>query len=205
MSSMDAVRARFAPIEGLPFADILTEARIQEVLIEHGVAYRDRVFSPLTTIWGFLSQVLSEDHSCRDTVSRIIAHRAANGMAMCSPNTSSYCTARVVLPTSVLSTLATRTAEELHEAVDDQWKWNGRSVFILDGSSCLDAGHSREPGDVSATVHAKARSRFSSARITVLLSLATGACHDLAIAPYAGQGHRRKEPLPTHVRHAPTR
>ena len=36
MSSMDAVRARFARNEGLPFADILTEASIQEVLNEHG-------------------------------------------------------------------------------------------------------------------------------------------------------------------------
>ena len=129
---------RYAPAlrnEGLPFADILTEASIQEVLHEHGVAYRDRVFSPLTTIWGFLSQVLSEDHSCRDTLSRIIAHRAANGMAVCSPNTSSYCTARSRIPIRVLSTLARRTAEELHTSVDDCWKWNGRSVFILDGSS----------------------------------------------------------------------
>ena len=29
---------------------------------------------------------------------------------------------------------------------------------------------------------------FPLARLTVLLSLATGACHDLAIAPYAGKG-----------------
>ena len=29
---------------------------------------------------------------------------------------------------------------------------------------------------------------FPLARITVSLSLATGACHDLAIAPYAGKG-----------------
>src|SRR6202007_2466235 len=29
---------------------------------------------------------------------------------------------------------------------------------------------------------------FPMARIAVLLSLATGACHDLAIAPYAGKG-----------------
>ena len=135
MSSLDAVRARFARNEGLPFADILTEASIQKVLNEYGVSYRDRVFSPVTTIWGFLSQVLSEDHSCRDTVSRIIAHRTAHGMAMCSPNTASYCTARSRIPAPVLSTLARRTAEELHASVDDRWKWNGRSVFILDGSS----------------------------------------------------------------------
>jgi hypothetical protein len=91
MTSLDAVRARFACNEGLPFADILTEASIRGVLNEHGAKYRDRVFSPVTTIWGFLSQVLSEDHSCRDAVSRIIAHRAANGETVCSPNTASYC------------------------------------------------------------------------------------------------------------------
>ena len=90
MSSLEAVRARFARNEGLPFVDILTEARIREVLNKHGVQYRNRVFSPVTTIWGFLSQVLSEDRSCRDTVSRIIAHRAANGMPPCSPSTASY-------------------------------------------------------------------------------------------------------------------
>jgi len=77
MSSLDPVRARFARNEGLPFADILTEDRIKDVLHEHGVQYRDRVFGPVTTIWGFLSQVLSEDHSCRDAVSRIIARPMA--------------------------------------------------------------------------------------------------------------------------------
>jgi hypothetical protein len=135
MSSLDAVRARFARNEGLPFADILTEDNIREVLNEQGVKYRDRVFSPFTTIWGFLSQVLNEDHSCRDAVSRIIAHRAANGNAVCSPNTASYCNARSRIPTSVLSTLARRTAEELQTSVADEWKWNDRSVFIVDGSS----------------------------------------------------------------------
>jgi hypothetical protein len=78
--------------------------------------------------------VLSEDHSCRDTVSRIIAHRAANDLPICSPNTASYCAARSRLPRSVLRTLATRTAEELQKSIADDWKWNGRSVFILDGS-----------------------------------------------------------------------
>ena len=75
MLSLDQLRARFALDEGLPFADILTEPRIRETLDEHGVRYRDRVFDPVTTLWGFLSQVLSDDHSCRDAVARIIAHR----------------------------------------------------------------------------------------------------------------------------------
>src|SRR5438309_5810153 len=106
MMSLEQLRARFARDEGLPFADVLTEASIRDALNEHGVRYRDRVFSPVTTIWGFLSQVLNEDHSCRDAVSRIIAHRAAKGLKTCSPNTASYCNARGRVVTGVLRTLA---------------------------------------------------------------------------------------------------
>src|SRR3954466_12701966 len=113
MSTLDAVRARFARNEGLPFAEILSEASIRDVLDEHGVAYRDRVFTPVTTIWGFLSQVLSDGHSCRDAVSRITAHRAASGLKACSLNPASYCDARARIPTAVLRTLARRTAREL--------------------------------------------------------------------------------------------
>src|ERR1700682_3614354 len=119
MTNLDAVRARFARNEGLPFADILTEANILDVLNDHGVTYRDRVFSPVTTIWGFLSQVLSDHHGCRHTLSRIIAPRAATGIPLCSPNTASYCTARSRIPTPVLRALATRTAEELQANVPD--------------------------------------------------------------------------------------
>jgi hypothetical protein len=80
MMSLEQLRARFARDEGLPLADVLTEASILDALNEHGITYRDRVFSPVTTIWGFLSQVLSDDHSCCDAVTRIIAHRAANSL-----------------------------------------------------------------------------------------------------------------------------
>jgi hypothetical protein len=192
MSSLDALRARFARNEGLPFADILTEASILEVLNDHGIEFRDRVFSPVTTIWGFLSQVLNDDHSCRDAVSRIIAHRAANGNAVCSPNTASYCNARSRIPTSVFSTLATRTALELQTSIPDLWKWNGRSVFIVDGSH-VSMPDTRENQQAYPQPPTQAPGLgFPLARVTVLLSLATGACHDLEIAPYRGKGSGEK-------------
>src|SRR5215211_1946689 len=132
MTTLDEVRARFARNPGLPFAEVLTEGQVRDALREHGARYRDRVFGPVTTIWGFLSQVLSDDHSCRDAVSRIIAHRAASGSRACSPNTASYCNARSRLHTAVLRTLARRTAEELQASAPDEWRWNGRRVFIAD-------------------------------------------------------------------------
>ena len=188
MTSLDAVRARFARNDGLPFSDILTEASIRKVLNNHGVKFRDRVYSPVTTIWGFLSQVLSEDHSCRDTVSRIIAHRASNGETVCSPNTASYCNARSRILTDVLRTLATRTAEELRASIADQWKWNNRSVFIFDGSSVSMPDTPENQAVYPQPPSQRPGLGFPLARIGVLLSLATGACHNLAIAPYKGKG-----------------
>ena len=105
MTSLETVRARFTSSQGLPFAEVLTEARILEVLDEHQVEYRDRMFGPITTIWGFLSHALSDDHSCRDAVSRILAHRTASGLQPCSPNTASDCDARSRLLNAVLRTL----------------------------------------------------------------------------------------------------
>src|SRR5688572_11812471 len=134
MTTPAEVRAHFACDQGLPFADSLTEVSILDALNEHSVQYRDRLFGPVTTIWGFLSQVLSDDHSCRDAVSRVIACRAASGLGPCSPNTASYCNARARLPTAVLRTLATRTAQQLQACLPEGWKWNGRNVFIADGS-----------------------------------------------------------------------
>src|SRR5262252_6226393 len=188
MITLQEVRARFARDQGLPFADSLSELSILDALQEHGVKYRDRLFNPITTIWGFLSQVLSEDHSCRDAVSRIIAHRAASGATVCSPNSASYCNARSRLLTGVLSSLAKRTAQQLQASAAEEWKWNSRNVFVADGSTVSmpdtpanQATYPQPPTQVPGL-------GFPLARVVVLLSLATGACHDLAIAAYEGKG-----------------
>jgi Transposase DDE domain len=188
MTTLEEVRARFARDQGLPFADALTEFSIRDALDEHGVPYRDRLFNPATTIWGFLSQVLSEDHSCRDTVSRIIAHRAAAGLEPCSPNTASYCNARARIPTAVLRSLARRTAQQLQAGLPEAWKWNGRSVFIADGSHVSMPDTPQNQARYPQPVVQQPGIGFPLARVAVLLSLATGACHDLAIAAYAGKG-----------------
>jgi hypothetical protein len=188
MTTLEEVRARFARDQGLPFADSLSERSILDALNEHGVKYRDRLFSPVTTIWGFLSQVLSDDHSCRDAVARIIAHRADAGLEPCSPNTASYCDARLRLPTGILRTLAKRTAQQLQDGLPEQWKWNGRNVFIADGSHVSMPDTPQNQASYPQPVVQQPGIGFPLARLAVLLSLATGACHDLAIAPYAGKG-----------------
>jgi hypothetical protein len=188
MTNLETVRARFARSTGLPFTSVLTETNILNVLNDHGIKYRDRVFNPVTTIWGFLSQVLSDDHSCRDAVARVIAHQAASGARVCSPNTASYCKARSRLHTEVLRALALRTAQELQAGALQEWKWNGRNVFIADGSHVSMPDTPQNQANYPQPEVQRPGIGFPLARLTVLLSLATGTCHNLAMAPYAGKG-----------------
>jgi Transposase DDE domain len=188
VTTLQEVRDRFARDQGLPFAASLSQDSILDTLNQHGVLFRDRVFSPVTTIWGFLSQVLSDDHSCRDAVSRILAHRVASGRKPCSPNPASYCNARSRLPTAVLRNLAKNTAQHLQEGLPQEWKWNGRNVFIADGSHVSMPDTPENQKAYPQPVVQQEGIGFPLARLAVLLSLATGACHDLVIAPYAGKG-----------------
>ena len=190
MTTLEEVRARFAARDqGLPFAASLSRASILAALDEHGVRFRDRLFNPITHHLGLpFRQVLSDDHSCRDAVSRILAHRATSGLAPCSPHTASYCDARSRSPTAVLRTLAKDTAQQLQETLPAAWKWNGRNVYIADGSHVSMPDTSENQAGYPQPVVQQEGIGFPLARLAVLLSLATGACHDLAIAPYAGKG-----------------
>ena len=70
------------------------------------VAWNDRIYTPLVTLWVFLGQVLSADHSCRNAVARLIVHRVSQGLSACSSRTGAYCQARKRLPEQFFSTIA---------------------------------------------------------------------------------------------------
>src|SRR5436190_24244525 len=94
---VNTLRRQFLQDGGLPFTDVLTEGVITEALATVGV-WLDRIFSPLVTLWVFLGQALSADHSCRAAVARLIAYRVARGQKPCSARTGAYCQARKRLP-----------------------------------------------------------------------------------------------------------
>ena len=82
----------------LPFTNVLTNECLVRALEFIQAAWKDRVYTPLVTLWVFLGQVLSADHSCRAAVARLIAYRCSQGRAPCSPGTGAYCQARKRLP-----------------------------------------------------------------------------------------------------------
>src|SRR6476620_6606405 len=119
----------------LPFTDVLSEGTVTQALKALNVVWLDRVYSPLVTLWVFLGQVLSQDHSCRAAVARLIAHRVARGQRPCSAETSAYCQARKRLPEEFFAAVARKTGQALDEGVHDHWLWKGRRVLAYDGST----------------------------------------------------------------------
>src|SRR5262245_48825873 len=104
---------RLAQAPALPFSDSLDQQRVQQALDAERVSFRHRIFSPLVTVWTFLSQCLDPDHCCRQAVARVLAWRTSQGLPPCSTNTGSYCAARARLPEGVLARLTRDTARRL--------------------------------------------------------------------------------------------
>src|SRR6202453_1214030 len=129
------LRRQFVQDGDLPFNDVLSEDLITQTLTAVGISWIDRIFSPLVTLWVFLSKVLSADHSCRAAVARLIAHRVSQGQSSCSAETGAYCQARKRLPEALFSEVARQTGRALDDNAAPQWLWKGRRVYVYDGSS----------------------------------------------------------------------
>ena len=92
----------------LPFTDVLSPQSINSKI--NGISYRQRVFSPELTVFGFLSQALGADQSCQAAVSQIIAHLVSQGKSAPSANTSAYSQARLLSDNYLCRLATTRTA-----------------------------------------------------------------------------------------------
>ena len=97
------LRRQFLQEGDLPFASVLSEETISTALESIDLCWKDRIYTPLVTLWVFLGQVISADHSCRAAVARLIAHRISQGLGACSSRTSAYCQARKRLPEKFFS------------------------------------------------------------------------------------------------------
>jgi hypothetical protein len=181
------LRRQFLQDGDLPFTDVLTEEVVAGALSAL-TGWLDRIFSPLVTLWVFLGQILSADHSCRAAVARLIAHRLARGQAPCSAETGAYCQARKRLPESFFADVARHTGRALEEGVDPRWLWKGRRVYVYDGSSVTMPDTLANQAEYPQPVAQKPGLGFPLARIAAVFSLACGAILDVGICRYAGKG-----------------
>jgi len=185
---MRFLRRRFAQEGDLPFSDVLSEDVVAQSLTALGVFWIDRIYSPLVTLWVFLSQVLSADHACRAAVARLIAHRVARGQKPCSAGTGAYCQARERLPEKFFSAVACAVGRTLDAKAKPDWLWKERRVYLFDGTTVTMPDTAANQQAYPQVYNQKPGVGFPIARVGALISLACGAILDLGVCRYAGKG-----------------
>jgi hypothetical protein len=172
----------------LPFAELLPASQVEQTFEEEGIVLRNaRVYNPLTTLWTFLSQILSPDHSCREAVARLRAFLTVEGRTPCAPETGPYCKARQRLPEGVCERLVRQTGRQLQERLGQPSLLAGRPVKLVDGST---VSMPDTPANQAAYPQSNAQQPglgFPLARIVAVISFTCGAVLDLAIGPYQGK------------------
>ena len=182
------LRCQFLQEGDLPFSRVLSEEAIAPALEAIDAAWKDRVFTPLVTLWVFLGQVLSADHSCRAAVARLIAHRLSRGLSACSAKTGAYCQARKRLPERFFSAVACRVGRALDAQGDAKWLWMGRRVYLFDGTTVSMPDTPENQQAYPQVYNQKPGLGFPIARVGAITSLACGAILNLGFCRYAGKG-----------------
>jgi hypothetical protein len=186
-NKFDSVRAQLNQSCGLPFLDHLSAELVEDTCCQCNHLWRSRVYSPWLTLSIFLSQILSDDHSCDDAVDRFQKFRHDQGLPPVSPETTSYCEARQRFPENVIWNLVRRTGQAIHETAKSSWLFHGRAVQIIDGSTVIMPD---TPENQAAYPQAKTQKPgvgFPILRILVVFSLAVGTVLEAAVGPYQGK------------------
>jgi hypothetical protein len=142
---------------------------------------------PLTTLGLFIGQALSPDGACQDAVARRLSERTAQGLAACSLNSGPYCKARKRLPLDLIRRLALTVGDRLERASPVDWKWRGRSIKLMDGTtiSMPDTESNQLAYPQSGTQQAGLG--FPLAMMVAVISLSSGAVLAWAQGPCRGK------------------
>lgn len=177
------LRRQFLQDGELPFTDGLSRETLSEALETIQCAWNDRVYTPLVTLWVFLGQVISADHSCRNAVARLIVHRVSQGLRPCSPRTGAYCQARKRLPERFFSTIARSVGRKLEDETDEKSLWKGRHVLMFDGTTVSMPDTRENQAQYPQVYNQKPGLGFPIARVCTIISLSCGAVLDLGNLP----------------------
>jgi IS4 transposase len=167
--------------------EILPEATVEQILHEEGARWKRIFYTPWLTFWVFFWQMLSPDRSCRAALKRLAAWKARHGQKLDHEDTGPYCKARARLPESALYRLMQRLGRSSHQQASEPWRWRGRRVKVVDGSTVLMPDTPANQKAYPQSPSQKPGLGFPIARFVVLFCLATGSVLEAALGQYQGK------------------
>lgn len=187
MAQVQRFRKRFLQSVGRALADVIPLPSLVQWVIEEVGVYRERIYGPLTTLSLFIEQVLGSDHSCQDAVAKGLSARVALGQPSCSLNTGPYCKARTRLPLSLLRRLAREVGSRLCADQPAAWRWRGREVKLIDGTTVSMPDTSANQTRFPQSGGQQPGLGFPLARLVAVVSLSTGAVLEWAMDACKGK------------------
>jgi len=184
---VESLQRKFAQAPGLPFAELLPAERITRLLDECACDFSDRIYTPLVTVAMFLSQCADADPSLNQAVARLIAQRITQRLPTCSSNTGAYAKARQRLPEKLFAELTRQTGKQLMTEAPVGWRWHGRHVKIVDGSTASMPDTAANQQAYPQMASQQPGIGFPIVRFVVLFSLAVGTVLDAAFSPFTGK------------------
>lgn len=104
----------------------LEASLITRLCIELGHRWRERELDPVTTVRGFLLQVLHHNTACSH-----VPHLLGKSFS-----SEAYGQARARLPLELFQRLLGEVCHRLHEPLEAAARWRGHRLWLADGSSC---------------------------------------------------------------------
>lgn len=181
------VRFQRTKTRDLCMETLLPKEQIERAIAHHGVRFRERLYTPLVTLWTFLYQVLSEDQSCRAAVAKLLAFITLGGNDSASAKTDPYCKARERLPEAMVADLARQSGQILQERYPASDMLRGRPIKIADGTTVSMPDTPANQKEYPQARHHKNGVGFPIMRLVGLISLSCGAVLNVAMGPYRGK------------------
>jgi hypothetical protein len=181
-------RARFVQSAGAALGKVITGHVLKATVWEEAGRWRERLYSPLTTVVLFIEQVLGADHSCQEAVAHGLSTRIALGQAPCSLNTGPYCKARKRLAVGLVERLGREFGTRLMAAQPAPWLWRGRNVKLVDGTTVSMPDTAKNQEAFPQSRGQKPGLGFPLARLVGIVSLSCGAVLEWASGPCEGKG-----------------
>ena len=180
----EILKQKYQDSLGLPFAQVLSDHEIQQVLDDQNVRYRQVLYTPIVVLWAWISQVVDQDKSLSHAVKRITTWLATSGATMPSSDTGGYSKARKRLPFAVLPPLLAHTANALQGSLSPEQLWCGRRVKAFDGTGIQMSDTAANQAAYPQLSSQKPGCGFPIAKVVVWFCVTTGAVLDAAMASF---------------------
>ena len=145
---------------------------------------RNRIYTPQKTLSMFISQSLNQDSSCQNMVNKLALQRDDKT----SISTSGYCKARERLSTYAILVLTKEIAINNEQRVDSKWKFRGRNIYLIDGTTITMADTALNQKEYPQPKSQKEGLGFPVCRIVGIMSLITGSIIDANVGTFGGKG-----------------